>query len=126
MTNWMDSGVAKHRERTYLFQLNQTMSVDSTFIGNEARYINHDSSLANCQANGLSTSMLTFRSNAISYFHAVRLVNGEHRIGLFACETNPLRLLRSLLIMSQQNQLRAAPKYSLIMGPNFLYEIKAN
>ncbi|KAG6866112.1 hypothetical protein C0991_008420 [Blastosporella zonata] len=56
--------VSKHRGRNYLFQLNSTFSVDSTKAGNESRFINHDPD-ANCHA-------------------CVRLVNGEHRIGIFA------------------------------------------
>ncbi|KAG6910795.1 hypothetical protein DXG01_007684 [Tephrocybe rancida] len=56
--------VSRHRGRNYLFQLNPTISVDSAKVGNESRFINHDPN-ANCHA-------------------CVRLVNGEHRIGLFA------------------------------------------
>jgi len=57
--------VSRHRGRSYLFQLNPTVSIDSTKAGNESRFINHDPKNANCHA-------------------CVRLVNGEHRIGLFA------------------------------------------
>ncbi|GLB39383.1 putative histone-lysine N-methyltransferase activity [Lyophyllum shimeji] len=57
--------VSRHRGRNYLFQLNPTVSIDGTKAGNESRFINHDRKNANCHA-------------------CVRLVNGEHRIGLFA------------------------------------------
>ncbi|RDB18660.1 Histone-lysine N-methyltransferase EZH1 [Hypsizygus marmoreus] len=61
--------VSKHRGRTYLFQLNPTVSVDSSKAGNESRFINHAPlENANCHA-------------------CVRLVNGEHRIGLFALKS---------------------------------------
>lgn len=48
----MYSGVAQHRRRNYLFDLNPTMSIDATYAGNEARFINHDHKNANCVANG--------------------------------------------------------------------------
>ncbi|KAF8056606.1 hypothetical protein FPV67DRAFT_1431373 [Lyophyllum atratum] len=56
--------VSTHRGRSYLFQLNPMISIDSSKAGNESRFINHDPKNANCHA-------------------GVRLVNGEHRIGLF-------------------------------------------
>ncbi|KAF5380181.1 hypothetical protein D9615_006219 [Tricholomella constricta] len=65
------SFVSKHRGRSYLFQLNPTTSIDSSKAGNESRFINHDPENANCHA-------------------CVRLVNGEHRIGIFAlCRLKP-------------------------------------
>ncbi|KAJ7125141.1 hypothetical protein C8R44DRAFT_782419 [Mycena epipterygia] len=57
--------IAVHRGRNYLFELNSTLSVDGTYAGNDARYINHDAQHPNCHAK-------------------VRLVNGEHRIGIYA------------------------------------------
>ncbi|KAG5640645.1 hypothetical protein DXG03_007667 [Asterophora parasitica] len=54
-----------HRGRNYVFQLNSAVSIDSSKAGNESRFINHDPEKANCHA-------------------GVRLVNGEHRIGIFA------------------------------------------
>ncbi|KDQ53748.1 hypothetical protein JAAARDRAFT_161438 [Jaapia argillacea MUCL 33604] len=57
--------VARHRGRTYLFGLNEGVSVDSSLAGNEMRYINH-SKKANCRAQ-------------------MKLVNGEQRIGIYAC-----------------------------------------
>ncbi|KAJ6627717.1 hypothetical protein B0H10DRAFT_1869485 [Mycena sp. CBHHK59/15] len=57
--------VAAHRGRNYLFQLNDTVSVDGTYVGNNSRYINHDAANPNCKAH-------------------VRMVNGEHRIGIYA------------------------------------------
>ncbi|KIJ93295.1 hypothetical protein K443DRAFT_403059 [Laccaria amethystina LaAM-08-1] len=58
--------VATHRNRNYVFELNSAFSLDSGGAGNETRYINHQTGeLANCTAK-------------------VRLVNGEHRIGIYA------------------------------------------
>ncbi|KAJ6562723.1 hypothetical protein DFH09DRAFT_1478716 [Mycena vulgaris] len=57
--------IAVHRGRNYLFELNSTLSVDGTYAGNAARYINHDARAPNCRAR-------------------VRMVNGEHRIGIYA------------------------------------------
>ncbi|KAJ7865126.1 SET domain-containing protein [Mycena olivaceomarginata] len=57
--------IAEHRGRNYLFELNKTLSIDGTYVGNDARYINHDAQSPNCRAK-------------------VRMVNGEHRIGIYA------------------------------------------
>ncbi|KAJ7088459.1 SET domain-containing protein [Mycena belliarum] len=57
--------IAMHRGRNYLFQLNSTLSVDGTYAANAARYINHDARAPSCRAR-------------------VRMVNGEHRIGIYA------------------------------------------
>ncbi|KAJ7031480.1 SET domain-containing protein [Mycena alexandri] len=57
--------IAEHRGRNYLFELNSTLSIDGTYVGNDARYINHDARNPNCRAK-------------------VRMVNGEHRIGIYA------------------------------------------
>ncbi|KAJ7159514.1 hypothetical protein C8R46DRAFT_1194840 [Mycena filopes] len=57
--------VAMHRGRNYLFAMNNTLSVDGAYAGNDARYINHDAQRPNCVA-------------------LVRMVNGEHRIGVYA------------------------------------------
>ncbi|KIY73930.1 SET domain-containing protein [Cylindrobasidium torrendii FP15055 ss-10] len=58
--------LATHRGRNYLFQLNKEYTIDATFVGNEARYINHaPGRTANC-------------------FARILLVNGEHRIGFWA------------------------------------------
>ncbi|KIJ96321.1 hypothetical protein K443DRAFT_635499 [Laccaria amethystina LaAM-08-1] len=58
--------VATHRNRNYVFELNSAFSLHSGGAGNETRYINHQSGeLANCTAK-------------------IRLVNGEHRIGINA------------------------------------------
>ncbi|KAJ7238137.1 hypothetical protein B0H12DRAFT_1137905 [Mycena haematopus] len=62
--------ISEHRGRNYLFQLNQTLSIDGAYVGNDARYINHDGERPNCCAK-------------------VRMVNGEHRIGIYA--TRPLK-----------------------------------
>lgn len=42
-----------HRGRNYLFELNSTLSVDGTYAGNDARYINHDAQHPNCHAKGV-------------------------------------------------------------------------
>ncbi|KAJ7056621.1 hypothetical protein C8F01DRAFT_1154329 [Mycena amicta] len=57
--------IAVHRHRNYVFQLNKTLSIDGTYAGNDARYINHDEHRPNCHPR-------------------ILLVNGEHRIGIFA------------------------------------------
>lgn len=45
------SYVSKHRGRTYLFQLNPVVSIDSSKAGNESRFINHaEEEKANCNA----------------------------------------------------------------------------
>ncbi|CAK5274310.1 unnamed protein product [Mycena citricolor] len=61
--------IASHRDRSYAFDLNETMRVDGTYLGNDSRFINHDDGEhVNCCAK----------------------VNGEHRIGFFATrEINP-------------------------------------
>jgi len=56
--------VAVHKGRSYVFELNSTFSLDSGSAGNETRYINH-SSTPNCGC-------------------TIMLVNGEHRIGIYA------------------------------------------
>ncbi|KZT07901.1 uncharacterized protein LAESUDRAFT_713223 [Laetiporus sulphureus 93-53] len=58
------SEVSYHRGRSYVYGLNASMNVDSAFVGNEARFINH-SHQANCSVE-------------------ILLVNGDHRIGIFA------------------------------------------
>ncbi|KDR76569.1 hypothetical protein GALMADRAFT_246966 [Galerina marginata CBS 339.88] len=55
---------ATHRGRSYVFNLNPLYSLDSAYAGNETRYMNHSKS-PNC-----STKVL--------------LVNGQHRIGVYA------------------------------------------
>jgi hypothetical protein len=56
----------KHRGRNYVFALNSTVSIDSSYAGNETRFINH---VPKAMANSCPR---------------VRLVNGEHRIGIYA------------------------------------------
>ncbi|KAJ3512499.1 hypothetical protein NLJ89_g3487 [Agrocybe chaxingu] len=53
-----------HRGRSYVFKLNPTFSVDGANAGNATRYINHSPN-ANCGT-------------------TVCLVNGEHRVGIYA------------------------------------------
>jgi len=57
-------GVAGYKGRSYVFELDPTFSLDSGSAGNETRYINH-SSTPNCGS-------------------TVMLVNGEHRVGIYA------------------------------------------
>ncbi|KAJ7642005.1 hypothetical protein FB45DRAFT_826255 [Roridomyces roridus] len=57
--------VATHRQRNYLHQLNETVSVDGLYLANASRFINHDRKNPNCKSR-------------------VMLVNGEHRIGIYA------------------------------------------
>ncbi|KIJ67517.1 hypothetical protein HYDPIDRAFT_108335 [Hydnomerulius pinastri MD-312] len=64
--------VANHRGRSYVFGLNNTFSLDAAYLGNSSRFIDHSAGVdsgkrANCRAQ-------------------VRLVNGEHRIGIFALQ----------------------------------------
>ena len=53
--------VAMHRGRQYTYELNPSMSVDATFAGNEARFINH-SSTPNCFALSETFSQLNLSS----------------------------------------------------------------
>ncbi|KAF8152093.1 hypothetical protein K438DRAFT_1864497 [Mycena galopus ATCC 62051] len=57
--------ISEHHGRNYVFEMDSTLSIDGGYIGNDARYINHDSENPNCVPK-------------------VRMVNGEHRIGLYA------------------------------------------
>ncbi|KAF8441441.1 hypothetical protein L210DRAFT_3663898 [Boletus edulis BED1] len=60
--------LATHRNRCYVFGLNNTLSLDATYAGNLSRFIDHsdeERGTANSQAQ-------------------VQLVNGDHRIGIFA------------------------------------------
>ena len=63
--------VVKHRDRNYVFGLNNTVSIDSSYAGNETRFINH---------------MPKPKANSCPQ---VWLVNGEHRIGIFASVSVP-------------------------------------
>ncbi|KLO09205.1 SET domain-containing protein [Schizopora paradoxa] len=56
--------VSKARNRNYVYELNNEISIDAGGFGNEARFINHSSN-PNCSARSL-------------------LVNGEHRIGIYS------------------------------------------
>ncbi|KAF8877840.1 hypothetical protein CPB84DRAFT_1714738 [Gymnopilus junonius] len=55
---------ASHKGRSYVFTLNPDLCLDSSDAGNEARYINH--------------------SNTPNCLTKVLLVNGEHRLGVYA------------------------------------------
>lgn len=47
--------VAKYLGRNYFYRLNETLNIDASRVGNEARFINHaPSRLANCNAEGAS------------------------------------------------------------------------
>lgn len=82
------SAVAVHKGRSYVFELNSTYSLDSCSAGNETRYINH-SSTPNCCCIGTSVFFLFLnihwcRDAEFSDPLLVMLVNGEHRIGVYA------------------------------------------
>ncbi|KAI6032780.1 hypothetical protein F5J12DRAFT_712950 [Pisolithus orientalis] len=64
--------VATHRGRSYSFKLDSTFTLDSSYLGNPSRFIDHSSS-----------AVQTMPPNCRAY---VRLVNGEHRIGIFALQ----------------------------------------
>ncbi|EED77026.1 predicted protein, partial [Postia placenta Mad-698-R] len=58
--------LSKHRGRSYVYGLDALLNIDSTYAGNEARFINHaPKKTANCQAR-------------------IFLVNGDRRIGIYA------------------------------------------
>ncbi|KAJ3781963.1 SET domain-containing protein [Lentinula aff. detonsa] len=57
--------VSQHRQRNYVFRINGSFDLDSEFIGNESRYINHSRESPNCVAQ-------------------IMLVTGSHRIGIYA------------------------------------------
>lgn len=65
-TDIRNRDVVKHRQRNYVFALNSTVSIDSSYAGNETRFVNH---VSKPYANSSPQ---------------VWLVNGEHRIGIFA------------------------------------------
>jgi len=67
--------LANYRGRSYVYGLNSSMSIDSSFAGNASRYINH--------VEGSDPSGAVRRANCKAF---VRLVNGDHRIGIFALE----------------------------------------
>lgn len=61
--------LSEHRGRSYVYGLNASLNIDSTYAGNEARFINHaPANTANCQV-------------------GIFLVNGDHRIGIYAKRT---------------------------------------
>jgi histone-lysine N-methyltransferase EZH2 len=68
-THILHRDLVKHRGRNYVFGLNTTVSIDSSYAGNETRFINH---VPKPKANSCPQ---------------VWLVNGEHRIGIFASES---------------------------------------
>lgn len=64
--------VADHLGRSYVFGLNKTLSLDSSRTGNASRFINHS---------GAGDASGETQCNCRAF---ARLVNGEHRIGIFA------------------------------------------
>lgn len=64
--------IADHLGRSYVFGLNKTLSLDSSRVGNTSRFINHSD--ASDASNETQCNCRAF----------ARLVNGEHRIGIFA------------------------------------------
>jgi hypothetical protein len=74
---YTSSPIAEHRGRNYLFELNKTLSIDGTYVGNDARYINHDAQSPNCRAKGASSSsslpyVLTTQSQRVCSAHGQR------------------------------------------------------
>ncbi|KAF8558004.1 SET domain-containing protein [Imleria badia] len=61
--------LATHRNRCYVFGLSKTFSLDATYAGNISRFIDH------------SDAGRSKRENSQA---RVQLVNGDHRIGIFA------------------------------------------
>ncbi|KAF9244981.1 SET domain-containing protein [Melanogaster broomeanus] len=64
--------LADHRNRCYVFNLNDTFSLDATYVGNVSRFIDHYADAE--QREGVNCQAL------------IRLVNGDHRIGIFALQ----------------------------------------
>ena len=62
---------------SYIFALNKEQSVDATRMGNHIRFANHSDKDANCY------SQVTYIKKSSSLFQII-MVNGEHRIGIFA------------------------------------------
>ncbi|KAF5318589.1 hypothetical protein D9619_010990 [Psilocybe cf. subviscida] len=60
------AGIAIHRHRSYVFDINPEFSIDGARAGNETRYINHSGNPNCCTL--------------------VYLVNNEHRVGVFAAQ----------------------------------------
>ena len=83
-----------------MFKLNSLFTIDGTTTGNESRYINHASGdNANVRAYGIYIKKTLPFDPRLGYsqkkekteskfvcFLTVRLVNSEHRIGIFACK----------------------------------------
>ncbi|KAH9943538.1 hypothetical protein B0H21DRAFT_695633 [Amylocystis lapponica] len=65
--------LSNHRGRSYVYGLNASMSNDGTYVGNESRFLNHKEK-ANCSVSSACT---------------LYLVNGDHRIGVYARKNLP-------------------------------------
>ncbi|THG98885.1 hypothetical protein EW026_g3363 [Hermanssonia centrifuga] len=63
--------VAKHRGRSYVYALNAEYDNDGSYAGNESRFFNH--------AKGQKTNCAV----------TIKVVNGEHRIGVYAKRNIP-------------------------------------
>ncbi|KAF8886794.1 hypothetical protein BD779DRAFT_1529722 [Infundibulicybe gibba] len=92
--------VAKHRGRNYVFQLNRSLSIDGSSLGNESRFINHDGENHNCYAR-------------------VKLVNGEHRIGIYAGRWGDLPSRAAIDPPMQRSRSVSAPNFYTTMAPTF-------
>ena len=75
--------IAHHRGRSYVYVLNSSLSIDSTYCGKESRFINHSEN-PNCVVRGMLRWSAMFVQAADNQNYTVALVNGDHRIGVFA------------------------------------------
>jgi histone-lysine N-methyltransferase EZH2 len=41
VSHWVNREVAGHRGRSYVFNLNETLSLDSSYQGNPSRFVDH-------------------------------------------------------------------------------------
>lgn len=90
----ISSQVTSHIGRSYVFALNNLMSIDAFPAGNGARFINHSpSDEANVGVSSTSCSPHSFIPSSRNLLSPrlssppVLLVHGEHRIGVFASES---------------------------------------
>ncbi len=70
---------------SYLFNLNDEYVVDATRKGNKIRFVNHSLN-PNCVARGNGSFFSSSKCVVAYRYLPVLMVNGEHRIGIFAKE----------------------------------------